>query len=316
MTQVCLFTEPHRGASYLDQLAIARRAEECGFDGFFRADHYQTVDEDAGLPGPTDSWLTLAALARETSRIRLGTLVTCVTFRQPGPLAVAVAQVDEMSGGRVELGIGAGWYEREHRSYGVPFPPIRERFDLLAEQLAIVTGLWRTPIGQRFSFTGQHYRLIDSPALPKPVQRPGPPIIVGGRGARRTPVLAARYADEFNVPFKSVPETGRLFDRAGQACERYGRTAAPLGLSASVVVACGRTQAEAVRRAEPLHATSALPPDHPVIGTPARVVDELGRFAKLGVRRIYLRLPSPGPGQLLEFEHLDLVAAEVLPQLR
>lgn len=311
-----IFTEPQQGATYDDLLRVARASEDLGFDAFFRSDHLQRIGEGDPGPGPTDSWVTLAGLARETRRIRLGTLMSSATFRSPGPLAIAVAQVDVMSGGRVELGIGAGWYETEHRSYGLAFPDPVERFDRFAEQLAVIDGLWRTPAGKTFSFDGRYYPIVDSPALPKPAQAPRPPIIIGGRGKRRTPELAARYADEFNVPFKSVPETGRLFDRAGQACERYGRTAAPLGLSASVVVACGRTQAEAVRRAEPLHATSALPPDHPVIGTPARVVDELGRFAKLGVRRIYLRLPSPGPGQLLEFEHLDLVAAEVLPQLR
>ena len=189
-----IFTEPQQGATYDDLLAVARTAEELGFDAFFRSDHYLRMgDGDAG-PGPTDAWVTLAGLARETSRVRLGTLVTAGTFRLPGPLAIAVAQVDAMSGGRVELGIGAGWFEDEHRAHGIPFPPTRERFDRLEEQLAIITGMWTTPVGERFSYHGRYYELTDSPALPKPVQRPHPPIIIGGYGTKRTPALAARYA--------------------------------------------------------------------------------------------------------------------------
>ncbi|MFD0821182.1 LLM class F420-dependent oxidoreductase, partial [Micromonospora zhanjiangensis] len=197
--RVSIFTEPHRGATYDDQLRFARLAEDSGFEGYLRADHYQAMSAESGLPGPTDAWLTLAGLARETSRIRLGTLVTSATFRLPGPLAVMVAQVDQMSGGRVDLGIGAGWYEREHTSYGIPFPSVGERFDRLAEQLEIISGLWATPDGGTFTHHGDHYTLVDAPALPKPTQRPGPPIIVGGRGPKRTPELAARYADPFNT---------------------------------------------------------------------------------------------------------------------
>jgi alkanesulfonate monooxygenase SsuD/methylene tetrahydromethanopterin reductase-like flavin-dependent oxidoreductase (luciferase family) len=153
--RLCIFTEPQLGASYHDLLRVAERTEECGFDGFFRSDHFLTIAGD-GRPGPTDAWLTLAALAVQTSRVRLGTLVTSATFRLPGPLAVAVAQVDQMSGGRVELGLGAGWFEAEHAAYGIPFPGLRERFDRLEEQLEIVTGLWRTLPGERYSFAGTH----------------------------------------------------------------------------------------------------------------------------------------------------------------
>ena len=311
--RVSVFTEPHRGASYDDQLRFARRVEETGFEGFFRADHYQAMGEEPGLPGPTDAWLTLAALARETSRIRLGTLVTSATFRPPGPLAVMVAQVDQMSGGRVELGIGAGWYEREHTAYGIPFPGLGERFDRLAEQLEIITGLWRTPTGETYSYKGEHYQLVDAPALPKPVQCPGPPVIVGGRGPRRTPELAARYADEFNMPFKTVTETAAAYQRVREACERTGRAASgrpPLVLSAGVVVAIGRTDAEAQRRAAPLHAKSALPPEDPVVGSPAQLVDRLGEFAAIGTTRVHLRLID-----FADLDHLELIAGEVLPQL-
>ncbi|MEH1012169.1 LLM class F420-dependent oxidoreductase [Micromonospora sp. CPCC 206060] len=311
--RVCVFTEPHRGASYDDQLRFARAAEDGGFEGFLRADHYQSMGDDPGLPGPTDAWLTLAALARETSRIRLGTLVTSATFRLPGPLAMLVAQVDQMSGGRVELGIGAGWYEREHTSYGIPFPPVQERFDRLAEQLEIITGLWRTPAGAGFSFTGAHYRLVDAPALPKPVQVPGPPIIVGGRGPKRTPELAARFADEFNMPFKGVAETAQAYDRVTEAADRFGRTGSgrtPLTLSAGIVVAIGRSDAEAQRRAAPLHVRSALPPEDPVIGSPTQLVDRIGEFATVGTTRVHLRLID-----LADLDHLELIASDVLPQL-
>jgi F420-dependent oxidoreductase-like protein len=309
--RVSLFIEPHRGATYDDQLRLARHAEDAGFEGFVRADHYQSMGGDPGLPGPTDAWITLAGLARETSRIRLGSLMNSATFRLPGPLAVMVAQVDAMSGGRVELGMGAGWFQREHISYGIPFPPLGERFDRLGEQLAVITGLWSTPEGEHFSFDGKHYQLLDAPALPKPVQKPGPPIIVGGRGPHRTPELAARYADEFNMPFKTVEQTAIAFERVRAASQRYGRPSAkPLTLSAGVVVALGRTDAEAHRRAAPLHVPSALPPEDPVVGTPDKLVERIGALAAIGATRVHLRVID-----MSDLDHVDLIAAEVLPQV-
>jgi F420-dependent oxidoreductase-like protein len=312
--QVCVFTEPHRGASYGQQLRFARQVDECGFHGFFRADHYQTFGAGDGLPGPTDAWLTLAALSQATSRVRLGTLVTSITFRLPGPLAISVAQVDQMSGGRVELGIGAGWFEREHASYGIPFPAARERFDRLAEQIEILTGLWRTPAGERFSHHGRHYQLSQAPALPKPVQPGGPPLIIGGRGPRRTPEIAARYADEFNATFMGVASAAAQFKRVAQARERVGRGAAgraPLRLSGGAVVACGRTDAQARQRAAMLlERDSAMPPEDAVIGSPAQVVDRIGELGKIGATRVYLRMTD-----LADLDHLDLLASDVLPQL-
>src|SRR5271157_1562666 len=201
------FVEPQQGATYADQLAVAKKAEELGYEAFFRSDHFLAMSGD-GLPGPTDSWVTLGAIARETSSIRIGTLVTSATFRYPGPLAVSVAQVDAMSGGRVEFGLGTGWFEAEHQAYGIPFPPLGKRFERLSEQLDIITGLWTTPMGEKFGYAGTHYSLTDSPALPKPVQRPHPPIIIGGGGAKRTPALAARFAAEYNLPF-APPKVGK-----------------------------------------------------------------------------------------------------------
>ena len=193
--QLRIFTEPQQGASYETLLRVARAAEELSFDAFFRSDHYLKIGDVSGLPGPTDAWATLAGLARETSRIRLGTLVSASTFRYPGALAITVAQVDHMSGGRVELGIGTGWYETEHAAYGIPFPSLAERFARYEEQLEVITGLWDVPDGGTFSFSGTYFTVADSPALPKPLQRPRPPLIIGGGGPRRTPRLAAKFAD-------------------------------------------------------------------------------------------------------------------------
>src|SRR5919206_584525 len=224
------------GATYDDLLAVARRTEETGFDAFFRSDHYLAMGGD-GLPGPTDAWVTLGGLARETSRIRLGTLVSSATFRLPGVLAIQVAQVDQMSGGRVELGLGAGWFEEEHKAYGIPFP--KEKFARLEEQLAIVTGLWATEVGKTFDFHGTYYDLTDSPALPKPAQRKVP-VLIGGHGATRTPRLAARYADEFNVPFGSVEDSARQFARVRAAAEEAGRNPDALTYSTALVVCVGK----------------------------------------------------------------------------
>ncbi len=264
-----IFTEPQQGAAYDDLLRVARAAEDAGYDAFFRSDHYLAMSGD-GLPGPTDAWVTLGALARETSRIRLGTLMSAATFRLPGPLAIAVAQVDQMSGGRVELGIGAGWYEQEHTAYGIPFPPLRERFDRYEEQLAVITGLWATPVGGTFDFAGEHYRVAGSPALPKPVQDGGIPVIVGGAGRKRTPRLAARYASEFNVPFMSAADNARLFDGVREACDEAGRDPASLVYSSALVLCADLDEAELARRAE-----GWAPP------APRYTTGVLGKYAKL-----------------------------------
>ena len=243
-----IFTEPQQGADYQTLRAVARTAEELGFDAFFRSDHYLAIG-GSGLPGPTDAWATLAALAVETSRIRLGTLMSAATFRLPGPLAIIGAQVDQMSGGRVEFGLGTGWFEAEHTAYGIPFPPLGERFGRLEEQLAIITGLWGTEAGETFSFDGTYYKLTDSPALPKPAQRPRPPVLLGGAGARRTPQLAARFADEFNLPFHTVQDSAAAFGRVREACQTAGRYPASMIYSVAQTVCCGKDEAEFRRRA-------------------------------------------------------------------
>jgi F420-dependent oxidoreductase-like protein len=302
--QLRVFTEPQQGATYDQLLRVAKATEDLGFDAFFRSDHYMTIGGDGGV-GSTDAWTTLAGLARETSRIRLGTLVTPVTFRLPGVLAVSVAQVDQMSGGRVELGLGTGWYDGEHAAYGIPFPSLGERFERLEEQLQVVRGLWGSD--GPFSFAGKHYQLTDSPSLPKPVQRPGPPILMGGFGARRTPRLAATYADEYNVPMHPLDETVAAFDRVRAACEETGRE---LVLSAAQTIAVGRDDAEVARRSAAIGQDPTRLREGGLGGTVAEVVDKLGRFAEAGATRIYLQTMD-----LSDLDHLALIAQDVAPQL-
>ncbi len=304
-----IFVEPQQGASYEQQLRMAQTAEAAGFDAFFRSDHFLTMGGD-GLPGPTDAWLTLGAIARETDRIRLGTLVTSATFRLPGLLAGQVAQVDDMSGGRAEIGLGAGWYDDEHSAYGVPFPPLGERFERLEEQFAILTGLWDTPVGETFDFEGHHYQLKDSPALPKPVQQPHPPLIVGGGGARRTPRLAATYADEFNLPFSSLADTEAQFARVRAACEDRGRDPATLRLSAAQTVCCGADAAEVDRRAANIGRQADELRANGLAGTPDEVVARLQEFAGLGAQSIYLQVLD-----LDDLDHIALLSEEVLPRV-
>ena len=308
--QLRIFTEPQQGASYGDLLAVARAAEDGGFDGFFRSDHVLAMGDSTGLPGPTDAWVTLAGLARETSTIRLGTLVSPVTFRLPGLLAIQVAQVDAMSGGRVELGLGAGWFEDEHTAYGVPFPDARERIDALEEQLEIITGIWGTPDGQRFSFAGHHYTVTDSPALPKPVQRHGPPIIVGGGGTRRTPALAARFADEFNRAFTPRGETTEQFDRVRRACDEAGRDPDSLVYSAAQVVCCGTSDSEVRRRAAAIGREVDELRETGLAGSPAEIADKIGSFAEIGATRLYLQLLD-----LSDLDHVALIAEQLLSQV-
>ena len=305
-----IFTEPQQGADYQTLRNVTLAAEELGFDAFFRSDHYLKMGDVSGLPGPTDAWATLAALAVETTRIRLGTLMTAATFRLPGPLAITVAQVDQMSAGRVEFGLGAGWYEAEHAAYGIPFPPLGERFDALEEQLAIITGLWGTADGERFSFDGAYYRVSDSPALPKPAQRPRPPVILGGGGPRRTPRLAARFADEFNVPFASVADSAAGFARVREACEAAGRYPASMTYSVAQTVCCGKDEAEFRRRAAAIGREPAEAREHGVGGTPGEVAAKIAEFAEIGAERVYLQVLD-----LSDLDHLALIASDVAPQV-
>jgi F420-dependent oxidoreductase-like protein len=304
--RVRLLLEPLHGGTYDQILALARATEEGGFDAFFRSDHYLGVErEDTGYR-PTDSWTTLAGLARDTNRVRLGTLLTASTFRLPGVLATTVATADAMSGGRVELGLGAAWYEREHQSLGIPFPSLKDRFDRLEEQLTIITGLWRTPPGESFSFSGRHFQLADCVNPPRPVQSPHPPIIVGGAGPRRTPALAARFADEYNAAFGQGLQ--ERYARFRAACEKIGRDPATARLSYVIPVACGADKAEADRRAESIRAPALR--EAAACGTPQVVVDRIAELAAEGVDTLYFHIFD-----IHDVDHVRLLGEEVLPHV-
>ncbi|MFD1658728.1 LLM class F420-dependent oxidoreductase [Streptomyces caeni] len=302
-----IFTEPQQGATYDTLLSVAKATEDLGFEGFFRSDHYLKMGAVDGLPGPTDAWITLAGLARETRRIRLGTLMTAATFRIPGVLAIQVAQVDQMSGGRVELGLGAGWFEEEHKAYGIPFP--KQKFGRLEEQLEVITGLWGTEAGATFSFHGEYYDLTDSPALPKPAQA-RIPVLIGGHGATRTPRLAARYADEFNMPFASIEDSERQFGRVRAAATEAGRDADALTYSNALVACVGKDDQEVARRAAVIGRDVDELKANGLAGSPAEVVDKIGRYAEIGSRRVYLQILD-----LHDLDHLELISAQVQSQL-
>ena len=306
LTQLRIFTEPQQGATYDDLLAVARRAEQLGFGAFFRSDHYLAMGDAlaaGGLPGPTDAWITLAGLARDTSTIRLGTLVTAATFRLPGVLAIAVANVDQMSGGRIELGLGSGWYEQEHTAYGINFPDLGERFERLEEQLEIVTGLWSTPAGQAFTFAGKHYELTDSPALPKPAQGGHLPIIVGGGGQRRTPRLAARFATEFNLGFRSVDDFTAQRQRVLDACSAIGRDPASMSFSAALVAAIGTDEREYVQRATAIGREPDELRSNGIAGLADEALSSMQNWQSAGADRLYLQVLD-----LADLDHLDVIA--------
>jgi len=300
--------EPRHGARYEEILALALATEEAGFDAFFRSDHLMGVDPNDPSYRPTDCWTTLGGLARETTRVRLGALVGAATFRQPGLLATILASVDEMSGGRVELGLGTAWYEREHSAFGIPFPPRAERFDRLEEQLAVITGLWSGP---GFSFAGEHYRIDDNRTPPRPTQRPHPPIIVGGSGPKRTPAIAARFATEFNGALTAGGGAEGLRERFagfGRACDAIGRDPAGARLSAVLPVACGATPAETERRGSIIG--SELMRANAAIGSPSEVTDRIGELADAGADTVYLHIYD-----IHDLDHIALIGAEVLPHV-
>ncbi len=309
-----LMIEAQMGLSYADQLALARRAEAAGFEGFFRSDHYESFPGPAGRP-TTDAWAVLAGLARETTTIRLGALVSPVTVRQPGHLAKTATTVDEMSGGRLEVGLGAGWNESEHRRHGFPFPPIGERADMLEEQLAILHGLWEEPDG--WSFEGRHYRIEDAVFAPKPVQRPHPPIIVGGEGSPRSLRIAARYADEFNVTSSGPARVADRFERLAAACAAIGRDPATMRRSAMVGTLVGRDEAELAERKQAVLGEFTIEEQAEdwfaareqrwIIGTPDQARAKVAEFEAAGVERLMLQDFLPH-----DLEMVDLLGQELI----
>ena len=307
LVQLRIMTEPQEGATYADLLAVAQESERLGFDAFFRSDHLLRIAPGEPGPGSTEAWSTLAGLARETSRIRLGTMVSSATFRTPGMLALTVATVDTMSGGRVELGLGTGWYAAEHVAYGIEFPEVGMRFERFEEQLEIVTGLWATPPEETFSYSGRHYTLADNPGLPKPAQGPRPPIIIGGTGPRRTPRLTATFADEYNVPFRSLDETAEAFARVRAACEKAGREPDDLIYSAAQSLLIGRDEADLAGKIEQTGLRRSGQRDSGLVGTAGEVVDKIGRLGEIGASRVYLQLQD-----LADLDQLSLVAEQLL----
>ena len=304
-----IFTEPQQGASYDQLLAVAQRAEKLGFDAFFRSDHFLKMGSVNGNPGPSDAWTTLAGIARETSTIRLGTLVNSATFRHPAITAVSVANVDAMSHGRVELGLGAGWFEEEHKAYGFDFLPLGQRFDVLSEQLAVISGLWSTPLGETFNFTGNHYTLENSPALPKPVQS-SVPIIIGGRGLKKTPALAAQYATEFNMPFVVIDDFVGQCSRVREACTAIGREPSTLKYTCAQTIVCGVDNAEVARRAKNIGREVAELTESGLCGTPDQVIAKIKQWGAAGSETVYLQILD-----IDDLEHLDLIAKQVLPHI-
>jgi F420-dependent oxidoreductase-like protein len=305
-----IFTEPQQGATYADLLAVAQLSEELGFDAFFRSDHYLPIGEGDPGPGPTDAWVTLAALARETSRIRLGTLVSPVTFRYPGNLAISVAQADVMSGGRIELGLGGAWYDAEHAASAIPYPSTNVRFEMLEDQLAILTGWWTTPEGDRFNYAGKRHQVVDSPALPKPVQQPHPPLIVGGYGTKRTPRLAATYADEFNLPFPPLDYYRTACDIVRRACEAADRDSGSLRYTVALLVCVGKDEVEFTRRAEAIDRAPDELRKNGAAGLVDEVIDRIRAFEAAGAETVYLQVLD-----LHDLDHLRLIAAEVAPHV-
>ncbi len=306
--KVRILLEPRYGATYEQLVAMAKTAEETGFDAFFRSDHYLGITADDTSLVPTDSWTTIGGLARETTRVRLGTLMTAATFRHPGQLAVVVATADAMSGGRVELGIGTGWYEREHQYFGIPFPPTGERFDRLEEALAIITGLWTTEPGERFSFEGRHWQIDGCANFPRSAERSRPRIIVGGVGPKRTPRIAARYADEFNAAL-SASDSG-VVENFRRICEEVGRDPDTVSISTVLPVSCGATRQEAEARRDRLGEAGRRLLSAGVVGTPADVVARAETSRTLGADVVYFHVYDGG-----DLDHIRLLGAEVVPAL-
>jgi alkanesulfonate monooxygenase SsuD/methylene tetrahydromethanopterin reductase-like flavin-dependent oxidoreductase (luciferase family) len=303
-----IFTEPQQGASYDELLTVARTAQECGFGAFFRSDHVLKMGAASGLPASTDAWITLAGLARDTTVIRLGTMVTPVTFRHLGTFTVIAAQVDQMSGGRLEIGLGAGWYEAEHLAFGLPFPPLGTRYDMLEDQLAILHGTWSAPPGAIFDFSGLTGAVHIAADTVRPRQRPHPPIVVGGQGGPRSARLAVTYGDEYNTSFVGAETMRAVHDNVRRACERDGRDPSTMTYSTGQVLCCGRTEAEVARRAAAIGREVAELRQNGLAGSPEEVLDKLGVLADHGAQRFYLQVLD-----LADLDHLRLVAEEVLP---
>jgi F420-dependent oxidoreductase-like protein len=304
--RLCLMIEGQEGVTWPQWVALADACERSGLEGLFRSDHYRSVTDGPAL-GSLDAWTTLAGLAARTDRIRLGTMVSPATFRHPSVLANAATTVDHISGGRAELGLGAGWYRREHTAFGFPFPPLGERMEVFEEQAEIITGQWTK---ESFSFAGRHYRLENCEALPKPVQRPHPPLIIGGSAKPRTVDVAARLAQEYNLVDATPADCRAARQRLDEACERHGRDPSTLVLSVMATVLVGANEADLARRGRRMADAGMDDGDHStwIHGTVPQAVERLGELAGAGVERMMLQ-------HLLhdDLEAVELFGAELAP---
>ena len=309
--KIRIFTEPQQGAGYQRLSTLATHAEDLGFDGFFVSDHYHVMGDADPRMGPTDALTTLAGLARDTKEIRLGTLVCASTFRNPGRLAVISAEIDQMSQGRLELGIGAGWFDREHAALGIEFPPLKTRFDRMEDQLEILRLFRDTPAEKSFDFEGMTVALKDCPALPKAVQTPGIPIIIGGGGPKRTPNLAARFADEFNLPFRPPDSFREQVGRVSQACESIGRDPESIIFSVAQVVCVSDSEKEFTKRAERIGRSPTELRESGVAGMPDEAVSRILAFQEAGATRIYLQVLDED-----DLDHVTFIAESIAPLLQ
>ncbi len=286
---LCLMIEGQEGVEWAHWVALAKACEAHGIPALFRSDHYMNLDGQHPERGSLDAWGTLCALAAVTETLRLGTLVSPATFRHPSNLAKLVATADQISGGRVELGLGAGWHEREHEAHGFPFAAMRERMDVLEEQLEVVFGSWGE---EEFSFHGSHYRLDRLDAQPKPLQRPHPPLIMGGNAGPRSARLAARFADEYNTPFPTLEQVHERRAGIAQACESAGREVIPFSVMTCVIV--GSDDAEVRDRARRVgekvgadgEALVSDPPPPWIVGTVEQAAERCSALAEAGVARV------------------------------
>ena len=301
-----IFVEPQQGTTYERLSSLAVHAEQLGFNGFFTSDHYLKMGDSDGLPGPTDAWTTLAGLTRDTKNLRLGTLVTPITFRHLGSFAISVSQIDQMSNGRVELGLGAGWYEQEHKAQGLPFPEINKRFDILEESLEVLSNIWTMQTGKLFNYEGKTVQFENSMGLPKPKQENGPPIIMGGIGKKRTPALVAKYASEYNTPFVSPADFLSLVNVVKSSCEKMDRNPDDLIYSCAQVFCCGETEEIFKRRASAIGREVDELRLNGLAGTPEEVSKRIEEFTDKGCERFYLQILDDQ-----DLDHLNL-AAEIL----
>ena len=313
LSTFCVMIEPQEGGTYDEILALAQKAESLGFEGFFRSDHYHPMNVPLESDS-SDAWAVLAGLARDTKRVRLGTMISPMTFRYPGEFAKVVATIDQMSGGRIEVGMGGGWFEKEHVAYGLPFPDAKGRLDILEDSLEICTRLWSDGVGH--TYEGRAFSIKDAPGYPKPAQRPHPPIIIGGGGPKRTPRLAAQFGDEFNI-FGGISTFNTRKARLLEACKTVGRDPSEIKLTSACVTIVGTDEADLKRRVQirldhngqkdaAADWIATMRKDGWLVGTVDQVAEQVNELKAAGSQRIYFQLVPVNDHGMLEIIANDL----------